>query len=64
VLYVLYPLHEKELLCVGSVLPYYEFKHGPERLTDAAWMDRLGRDTPPPPSWVQPILGPVSDKEK
>jgi hypothetical protein len=58
ILYVLYPHAGKEVLCVGSVLPYYEFQHGPERLTDEAWRARLQENPPPPPAWVQPDLGP------
>lgn len=56
-IYVLYPTKSGEVLCRGSVMPYYEFVHG-SRLTDAEW-EKLhdSRDRPPPPEWVKPILG-------
>ncbi len=55
--YVLYPWQGKEVLCVGSVLPFYEFKHGPDRLTDAAWLGRLDNSPPDPPAWLKSIMG-------
>jgi hypothetical protein len=55
-LFVLYPYRGKEVLCLGAVLPYYEFTH-PLRLDDAAWMKLLdSKDAPKPPAWVRPIL--------
>ena len=56
ILYVLYPWEGREQLCVGAVLPYFDFKHGPDRLTDAAWMGLLKSAAPPAPAWVKPIL--------
>jgi hypothetical protein len=56
IFYVLYPWEGREQLCVGAVLPYFDFKHGPERLTDAAWLEQLKIAAPPAPAWVKPIL--------
>jgi len=58
ILYVHYPWGNGALLCVGAVLPFYECKHGPERLTDDAWMNRLNTAAPEPPAWVKPVLQP------
>lgn len=56
-LWVLYPVNGGELLCEGAVMPYYEFEHE-ERLTDADWKELLeGRDRPPVPGWIGPLLG-------
>lgn len=55
-LYVLYPWQGREVLCLGAVLPYHEFLHGPDRLTDSAWLEKLKSSPPPPPSWMNPIL--------
>jgi hypothetical protein len=57
ILYVLYPWQGKEVLCVGSVLPFHEFIHGPERLTDDRWMKKLTEAPPVSPKWIQPIMG-------
>jgi hypothetical protein len=43
------------------VLPYFDFKHGPDRLTDAAWMEMLKSTAPPAPAWVKPILQDPAD---
>jgi len=52
-IYVLYPWHGKEILCRGTVLPYYEFTHA-QRLTDEAWRKLLASpDAPAQPSWVK-----------
>jgi hypothetical protein len=56
IFYVLYPWEGREQLCVGAVLPYFDFKHNPDRLTDSAWMEQLKSATPPAPAWVKPIL--------
>jgi len=56
ILYVHYPWEKGALLCVGAVLPFYGFKHGPERLTDDAWMHRLDTAPPVPPAWIKPVL--------
>ena len=58
ILYVNYPWGNGTLLCVGAVLPFFEFKHGPERLTDSAWMHRLDSAAPEPPAWLKPVLQP------
>jgi hypothetical protein len=55
ILYVLYPWNGQELLCVGSVLPYYDFLHEPDRLTDSAWTKKLDSSPPPQPKWIAPI---------
>jgi hypothetical protein len=57
-LYVLYPVKDKEILCRGAVVPYYEFAHG-DRLTDAQWkslLDSPGR--PKTPEWSRSIVTP------
>jgi hypothetical protein len=61
ILYVLYPWEGREQLCIGAVLPYFDFKHGPDRLTDAAWMEMLKSTAPPAPAWVKPILQDPAD---
>ncbi len=54
-LYVLYPHEGREVLCLGAVLPYYEFRH-PDWLDDEAWRALLGSDPcPAPPEWTKPI---------
>jgi hypothetical protein len=56
-IYVLYPWNGMEILCQGSVLPYYEYT-AKERLTDAEWKQRLDSSQPPEsPEWMQPYLG-------
>ena len=55
-LYVLYPFKDREVLCRGAVLPYYEFRHG-ERLTDADWQSLLdSSERPEIPAWVKPVV--------
>jgi hypothetical protein len=57
-LFVLYPVKGKEVLCLGAVVPYYEFAHG-DRLTDAQWkslLDSPGR--PKTPDWSRSIITP------
>jgi hypothetical protein len=57
-MYVLYPFQGVEVLCLGAVMPYYEFAHA-TRLTDEEWMGLLdSRDRPKPPEWLTPILSP------
>ncbi len=54
-MYVLYPWGGGEVLCVGAVLPYYEFR-STERLTDAQWLELLDCDLRPlVPDWAKPI---------
>lgn len=56
-IYVLYPWNGMEILCEGSVLPYYEYA-SKERLTDDEWKRRLDSpDAPQLPVWLQPYLG-------
>jgi hypothetical protein len=57
-LYVLYPHNGTEVLCVGAVLPFYSFKETSDRLTDAAWCERLKLNPPPLPGWSAPIFAP------
>jgi hypothetical protein len=53
---VLYPWLGEEMECRGAVMPYHEFR-SPTRLTDSEWKQRLdGRNAPPPPAWIRPIL--------
>jgi hypothetical protein len=53
VIYVLYPWDGMEILCQGSVMPYYEL-HSSERLTDLEWRDQLdSKPAPSQPEWMQ-----------
>ncbi len=56
-LWVLYPVKGGEVLCKGTVMPYYEFAHE-GRLGDAEWRKVLdSADRPPLPGWIQPLVG-------
>jgi len=56
-LYVVYPVKGGEILCRGSVMPYYEFTHR-QRLTDAEWKNLLdSKDRPDLPSWIKTLAG-------
>ena len=51
-IYVLYPYENREVLCRGAVMPYYEFTHG-QRLNDQEWKTMLGSPAAPQqPEWV------------
>jgi len=55
-LYVVYPWKGRPVLCLGSVMTYYE-SPSDRRLTDQEW--RLSLDGPNPPvqpDWIQPLL--------
>lgn len=55
-LYVLYPWNGMEVLCEGSVIPYYE-DHSKTTLTDAEWREKLGSPgAPPEPAWIRDQL--------
>ena len=57
-LYVLYPWHGKDMLCVGAVMPYFEVKDN-ARLTDREWKAKLDAETPPKlPIWLQAVAPP------
>lgn len=57
-LYVLYPWHGTEILCVGAVIPYYE-DHSTDRLTDAEWRAKLDHaPAPDQPAWLAPYREP------
>jgi hypothetical protein len=59
-IYVLYPWQGKDILCLGAVMPYYEFAHN-DRLTDTEWKLLLDSDKRPDvPNWVTPIFRNVS----
>jgi len=50
-LFVLYPWRGREVLCIGGVLPYYEFEAA-EPLTDVEWKALLdSENAPKPPAW-------------
>jgi len=56
--YVLYPWNGIEVLCVGSVMQYYEYETA-ERLTDNAWRALLDSPAAPAlPAWFQPYAPP------
>ncbi|HQF37727.1 MAG TPA: DUF3160 domain-containing protein [Opitutaceae bacterium] len=60
--YVLYPWNGIEVLCVGSVMQYYEYETG-ERLTDDAWRALLDSPAAPPlPAWFQPYAPPPTQR--
>lgn len=51
-LYVLYPWNGLEILCQGSVMPYYEYRTQ-TRLTDEEWKHLLDSpDAPHQPEWL------------
>ena len=57
-MYVLYPYRDKEILCIGAVIPYYEFGSS-IGLTDEQWNQRFNDDEPPEnPVWLKPIMDP------
>jgi hypothetical protein len=57
-LYVLYPWHGKDVLCVGAVMPYFEVKDN-ARLSDREWKAKLDAEAPPKlPIWLQAVAPP------
>ncbi len=57
-MYVLYPYKGNEILCIGAVIPYYEFV-SPIGLTNDQWKKRFdGDERPESPVWLQPIMVP------
>lgn len=53
--FVLYPWEGRDLLCVGAILPYYEFT-STERLSDQEWRALLDSDQRPAvPEWARPL---------
>lgn len=53
--YVLYPWKGIEVLCTGSVFPYFEYE-GKKRLTDAEWTQSLKTpDAVPLPGWAKSL---------
>ena len=56
-LLVLYPYKGKEILCIGGVLPFYEFT-SKDRLNDREWKKMLdSKNRPSVPSWLKPLVG-------
>jgi hypothetical protein len=56
IIYVLYPWKDKTVLCIGAVMPYYEFVSS-SRLTDQDWKAKLdSAKRPPIPKWLAPIV--------
>jgi hypothetical protein len=54
-MYLLYPYLGRDVLCVGTVLPYFEFTN-PHRLTDTEWCQRQdGPNAVSIPQWSAPI---------
>lgn len=54
-IYVLYPWHGVEVLCVGTVSPYFEYD-ATHRMTDLEWTQTLGKpESVPLPSWSQSL---------
>jgi hypothetical protein len=57
-LLVLYPVHGREILCRGAVVPYYEATLA-QPLTPEEWVRRLDSDERPlEPRWVKPLFAP------
>ncbi len=57
-LYVLYPWHGKDVLCVGAVMPYFEYL-GTTRLNDKEWKARLDSpEAPKSPGWLKAVAQP------
>jgi hypothetical protein len=57
-LYVLYPWNGMEILCVGSVMQYYEYD-ADKRLTDPEWLQLLDSPAAPAlPAWLAPHAPP------
>ena len=57
-MYLLYPYKGKEILCMGAVVPYYEFV-SPIGLTDKKWKKSFdGDERPESPVWLRPIITP------
>jgi len=55
-MYLLYPYKGREILCIGAVVPYYEFV-SPTGLTDEQWKKRFdGDERPESPVWLKPIM--------
>ena len=55
-IFVLYPWKGKNILCVGAILPYYEFIEE-TRLTDKEWKDKLdSKSRPPILDWQKEII--------
>ena len=53
-IYVLYPWNGMDILCVGSVMQYYEYE-SKQRLTDGEWLSLLdSTDAPALPAWMAP----------
>ena len=56
IIYVLYPWNGLEILCQGSVMPYYEYR-SKERLTDPEWKQLLDSPrAPAQPGWLLPYV--------
>jgi hypothetical protein len=52
--YVLYPWNGMDILCVGSVMQYYEYE-SKQRLTDGEWLSLLDSAAAPAiPAWMAP----------
>ena len=55
-IYVLYPVKGGEILCLGAIMPYYEFPND-KPLTDADWKAPLdSNNRPNTPDWINPII--------
>ena len=58
-IYVAVPIQGSLQIAQGGVFSYYEFKQPrSDRLTDAAWRERLTNDPPAPPEWYAGMLLP------
>jgi hypothetical protein len=56
IIYVLYPWNGMEVLCQGSVMPYYEYR-SKVRLTDPEWKQLLDSPrAPAQPAWLLPFV--------
>ena len=55
-IHVLYPWKGQEILCIGAIMPYYEYE-ARNRLTDSEWQQLLDSPQAPPiPEWIAPYV--------
>jgi Protein of unknown function (DUF3160)/YARHG domain len=62
-LYVLVEINGVPVVARGTVFSYYEFR-SPTPLTDEAWRQKLDKNPPPRPTWLQDLIVPVKQLAK
>lgn len=63
-LWVVVPRAGKLVLMRGGAFSFYEVTTAGERLTDAAWADRLEANSPERPAWARPVPLPTQPRRK